>query len=185
MRKSEHIFGKYFCGNEISKYGRENGYVDYATLSKSFDAVLCNNIFQTFPEELEQVNGIIDNSEEIEELENKIEELNDRVDDIRATDYEDENIKADLLEDLTEKINILETEKEELEEQEYNYPEVFQWYIISDNGANILKDYTNELVYYCETLDVYVWGVTHYGTSWDCVLTDIPCEKVKKEGEKA
>ena len=28
-------FGKYFCGNEISKYGREHGYVDYATLAKS------------------------------------------------------------------------------------------------------------------------------------------------------
>lgn len=177
MRKSEHVFGKYFCGNEISAYGRQNGYVDYATLAKSFNAVLCNDIFQAFPEELEQVNGIIDNSEEIEELENKIEEMNSRVDDIRATDYEDENIKEDLLEDLTEKIRILETEKEELEEQELNYPEVFQWYIISDGGADILKDYTNEIVYYCETLGVYVWGVTHYGTSWDYVLTDIKCEK--------
>lgn len=182
MRKSEHIFKDYFCGNKISEYGRQYGYVDYATLAKSFDAVLCNNIFEAFLEELEQVNGIIDNSEEIEELENKIEEMNTRVDDIRATDYEDENIKEDLLEDLTEKIRILETEKEELEREEYEYPEIFQYFIISDNGANILKDYTDEIVYYCETLDVYVWGVTHYGTSWDYVLTDIPCEK---EGEKA
>lgn len=168
MRKSEHVFGKYFCGNEISKYGRENGYIDYATLAKSFDAVLCNNIFQAVPEELEQVNGIIDNSEEIEELREKIEELEDAITDDTTTEQDEQTSAA---------IRELEEQIEELEEQEYSYPEVFQWYIISDNGADILKDYTNELVYYCETLDVYVWGVTHYGTAWDYVLTDIPCEK--------
>lgn len=168
MKKSEHIFGKYFCGNEISKYGRGNGYIDYATLAKSFDAVLCNNIFEAFPEELEQVNGFIDNSEEIEELREKIEELEDAITDDTTAEQDEQTSAA--IRELKEQI-------EELEEQEYNYPEVFQWYIISDGGANILKDYTNELVYYCETLEVYIWGVTHYGTSWDYVLTDIKCEK--------
>ena len=24
-----------------------------------------------------------------------------------------------------------------------------------------------------ETLDLYIWGVTHYGTGWDYVLTNI------------
>lgn len=175
MRKSEHIFKDYFCGNKISAYGRQYGYVDYATLAKSFDAVLCNNIFETFPEELEQVNGFIDNSEEIEELENKIEEFEDAISE--AYDEMTPDNFNTFEHETREKIIELEAEKEELEEQEYNYPEVFQWYIISDNGADILKDYTNELVYYCETLDVYVWGVTHYGTAWDYVLTDIPCEK--------
>lgn len=60
------------------------------------------------------------------------------------------------------------------------YREVFQWYIISDSGAEILKDYTNEILYYSESLDMYLWGVTHYGTSWDYVLTDIPCEQVNE-----
>ena len=53
--------------------------------------------------------------------------------------------------------------------------EVFQWFIVSDNGAEIIKDYTNEILYYHEELDIYLWGVTHYGTSWDYVLMDIPC----------
>lgn len=175
MTKSEHVFGKYFCGNEISKYGRENGYVDYATLAKSFDAVLCNNIFQAFPEEIEQVNGFINNSEEIEEIENKIEELEDAIKD--AFDIMTPDNFNIFEHETREKIAELEAEKEELEEQENEYPEIFQYFIISDNGADILKDYTNEIVYYCETLDVYIWGVTHYGTSWDYVLTDIPCEK--------
>jgi hypothetical protein len=53
------------------------------------------------------------------------------------------------------------------------YREVYQYYIISDQGARILKDYTNELIWYNGELDLYVWGVTHWGTSWDYVLTDI------------
>ena len=51
----------------------------------------------------------------------------------------------------------------------------FQYFIISAEGAVILEEYTNEIVYYNSNLDLYVWGVTHYGTSWDYVLTDIEC----------
>ena len=180
MKKDGTVFGKYFCGNKISDYGLKYGRVDYATLAKSFDAVLCNDIISAFPEELEQVNGFIDNSEEIEELEEKIEELQEQVKDIIITDYENEYIKSDLIEELTQKIGILEDEKFDLEQEQddYNYSEIYQWYIISDSGAHLLEDYTNELLYYCDTLGVYIWGVTHYGTSWDYVLTDIKCEKV-------
>lgn len=62
------------------------------------------------------------------------------------------------------------------DEETEDYEEIFQYYIISDNGAGILKEYTNEIVYYNNDLDMYVWGVTHYGTSWDYVLTDIKIE---------
>lgn len=50
---------------------------------------------------------------------------------------------------------------------------VFQDYIISEYGYEFLKEYTDEIVFYNEKLYIYVWGVTHYGTSWDYVLTDI------------
>ena len=53
--------------------------------------------------------------------------------------------------------------------------EIFQWFIVSDNGAQMIQDYTDEILYYHEDLDVYLWGVTHWGTSWDYVLMDIPC----------
>ena len=52
--------------------------------------------------------------------------------------------------------------------------EIFQFYIVDDNGAEILQE-INEIVFYNSALDVYLWGVTHWGTSWDYVLTDIPC----------
>jgi hypothetical protein len=59
------------------------------------------------------------------------------------------------------------------EENEEGWYEVYQYYIISDYGFRILEDYTDEIVYYHQDLDMYVWGITHFGTSWDYVLTDI------------
>ena len=53
--------------------------------------------------------------------------------------------------------------------------EVFQWFIVSDSGAQMIQNYTDEILYYHEELDIYLWGVTHWGTSWDYVLMDIPC----------
>ena len=50
---------------------------------------------------------------------------------------------------------------------------VFQDYIISEYGYKFLAEHTDEMVFYNEKLDMYVWGVTHFGTSWDYVLTDI------------
>ena len=46
-------------------------------------------------------------------------------------------------------------------------------YIISEYGYKILEEYTDEVVFYNENLDVYVWAVDHYGTDWRYVLTDI------------
>lgn len=61
-----------------------------------------------------------------------------------------------------------------LEENEYgDYLEVYQYYIISDQGAKFLEEYTDEIVYYHNDLDMYIWGITHFGTSWDYVLTDL------------
>lgn len=60
----------------------------------------------------------------------------------------------------------------ELDEYD-EYYEIYQYYIISEAGYRFLEDYTDEIVYYNEQLDMYVWAVTHFGTSWDYVLTDI------------
>ena len=116
------VSGKWFYGNEISEYGQENGYVDYSTLAKAFDAVLNNDI--------------ISNTYDIGYWEC-----------VSGNDYEEETDE---------------------------YAEIFQYYIVSDHGAEILQE-AGEIVYYNEKLDMYVWGVTHYGTAWSNVLTDIKC----------
>ena len=118
------MFKKYFYGNEISEYGRKNGFVDYRTLAKSFDAVLNNDII------------------------NKTSEIG-YWDVINGSEYDEETD---------------------------SYADIFQYYIISAQGAEILQRETKEIVFYNEELDMYVWGVTHFGTAWDYVLTDIECE---------
>lgn len=37
----------------------------------------------------------------------------------------------------------------------------------------MIKQYTEDPLFYNETLDMYVWGITHYGTAWGYVLTDV------------
>ena len=64
----------------------------------------------------------------------------------------------------------------EYDEETDSYVDIFQYYIISSQGAEILQQETEEIVFYNEELDMYVWGVTHFGTAWDYVLTDIQCE---------
>jgi len=126
------VYNDSFHGNKISNYGLQNGYIDYATLAKSFDAVLNNDIISKTQEIgcWECVNG----SEYYE--------------------IEDEN-------------GIISDE----------FYEIYQYYIISQFGFETLQRLTDEIVFYNEELDMYVWGVTHYGTSWDYVLTDIAIKK--------
>ena len=52
------------------------------------------------------------------------------------------------------------------------YEEIYQYYIINDDLAKRLQG-INEVVYYHNKLDIYVLGVTHFGTSWDYVLTNL------------
>lgn len=162
-------FTTHFFGNEISEYGRQNGRVDYRTFAKAFDAVLNNDIMSKTADigYWEQESGFVDNSEEIEELQEQIDELCELIT-MESTEEADA--------ETFEKIDELQRQLDELESEQDEQPEIYQWYIIDDNGAEICKEF-NEVVYYNEELDIYLWGVDHYGTSWDYVLTDIPCEK--------
>lgn len=56
---------------------------------------------------------------------------------------------------------------------DYDYKEIYQEYIITESGAEYLKDNTNEIIFYNDKLDLYLWGITHFGTSWDGVYTEI------------
>lgn len=118
MTKYVHKNRDYFNGQEISEYGKANGYVDYNALAKGFSHILNNTV----------INAV------------------DDWDIINGGDYDEETDE---------------------------FKEFFQYYIISTNGAQVLQDCTDETVYYSGTLDMYIWAVDHYGTSWDYVLTDI------------
>lgn len=170
------VHGKYFYGNEISEYGQKNGYVDYRTLVKAFDAVLNNDIIQKTYDigYWEQESGFIDNTEEIAELQEEIDNIMYDISEMIDADESFEDSKKHLA--MVNQTEELQDKIDELEEEQENSlnTECYQYYIVSDNGAEILKE-INEIVYYNEELDMYVWGVTHWGTSWDYVLTDIKC----------
>ena len=69
-----------------------------------------------------------------------------------------------------------ELECGEEEDEDGNYRDIYQYYIITVYGAQFLKESTDEIVYYNEELDMYLWGITHFGTAWDYVLTDLKLE---------
>ena len=174
----------YFYGHEISDYGVENGYVDYRTLASCFDCILNNDIMQKTYDigYWEQIHGFIDNSEKIQENENKINSLED-VKDWLKDKYEtatNKNLIDKLIDRADNKQNELQDDNNELEREQDEQPEIFQYYIIDDNGADILKRETNEILFYNDELDMYIWGVTHWGTSWDYVLTDINIAQFEK-----
>ena len=171
MSKTNKLAGTYFCGNKASDYAIENGYLDYATFSKAFDAVLNNDIIaktQTIGF-WNQENGIIDNYETIEELEEKLSDLDNELL-LMLDDEETEEINR-----INSEIDKVQERIEELKEEEENSfdQEIYQYFIVSDYGAEIIQEYTNDPLFYNEELDMYVWGITHWGTSWDYVLTDI------------
>lgn len=64
-------------------------------------------------------------------------------------------------------------------EEEDTDEDIYQYYIIDDSTAERLIEYTDKIIFYHNRLDIYVLGVTHFGTSWSYVLTDIKLERVE------
>lgn len=110
--------GKVF-GIEVSKYGREKGYLDFRTLAQMLDDCILNNS-------------------------------------IREETMNDWEIVAGSFDEM-----------------------VMQDFIISKYGYELLKEYTDELVFYNEKLDVYIWAVTRWGTSWEYELTHTRLEEAE------
>ena len=95
---------KFFYGHEVSPYGVENGRVDYRTFASCFDAILNNGIIEATADigYWEQVSGIIDNSEYIDELSEQIDELTDLIT-YDSTEEQDEETSRKI-DDIRDKI---------------------------------------------------------------------------------
>jgi hypothetical protein len=66
------------------------------------------------------------------------------------------------------------------DEENDEYLDIYQYFIVdfSSYTYSLFKKYKEQLgkefvLYYINELDIYVLGVTHFGTGWDYVLTDI------------
>lgn len=115
LQREVKIYNGRLFGQNVSKYGVEQGYLDYSTLARIVgDRVLNNNI-------------------------------------MAYTGYDDWDLMMG----------------------DYD-SEIYQYYIITESGYQILSWLTpDENVFYHDELDMFVWGITHFGTSWDYVLTDL------------
>ena len=78
---------------------------------------------------------------------------------------------------------------EEYDEETGEYIEIYQYYIVNVDTWRLeeYKKYLQETnissdinLWYDNELDVYILGVSHYGTSWDYVPTEI---KIKQNEE--
>lgn len=178
------VKSEYFHGHKVSDYGIQNGYVDYATLAKCGDIVLCNDIEKLFYGTLNGeyvepivVNGYDEYDEYIAELQEEIEELLQREEDLETSIEGLENSsKIEEVEllicNLDDEICSIQAHIDDLE-YEQNEKDIFQYFIISKSFAELLKEWTYEIIFYIEHLDLYIWGITHKGTPWENVLTDI------------
>lgn len=135
MKKKEieiKLINNCFLGVPVPIESIKEGYIDYETLSKTFNCVLCNSI--TDIDEgivYEIVNGSI------------------------YYDYDEEDSDS----------------------YEHKEKEFYQFFIIDERGKDILQKYTDEIILYSNVLKAYFWGITHFGTNWDDIYTDI---KIKK-----
>lgn len=66
------------------------------------------------------------------------------------------------------------------DEENDEYIDVYQYFIVDFPGYiySLFEQYKEQLgkefiLYYIEELGIYILGVTHFGTGWDYVLTDI------------
>jgi len=93
----------------------------------------------------------------------------------------DEENRAEALKEIEESQDGSEKAKltEELEDLEHtNIMDlcegcIYQTYAITPEGARFLFNHTTEIISYSEKLGLYLWHITHWGTSWSGVYTTL------------
>lgn len=64
-------------------------------------------------------------------------------------------------------------EYERNEDDEDEYPEIYQWFIVEPDDYWFEQYKNNFVITYSDKLNVWILCVTHFGTSWDYVATDV------------
>ena len=99
----------------------------------------------------------------------------------REKGYLDYRTLANILEDLVPNNLIRDKTLRDWEIVSGTFKEaVMQDFIITKYGYEMLEKYTDELVFYNENLDMYIWAATRLDHGWAYVLTDI---KLREVGE--
>ena len=152
-----------FHGVEISSYGVSNGYVDYRTMAEVVNPEPYD-IYAEDADDWELVNG---NDIYYYDSEGNI--YNDETSMERVRELQEMIDNAEKGQDVSQwekNIHLLSYEGEAVS--------IYDYYRVTEEGARILMEESDEIVYYSSDLDVYVWGICHCGIWWEHVLTTAP-----------
>lgn len=72
-----------------------------------------------------------------------------------------------------EELNELESNGIDTSDYEEVETEIYQYYIVTSYDAETIQIYTNDKLIYIPELDLNLWCIEHYGTSWDCVPIEL------------
>ena len=77
--------------------------------------------------------------------------------------------------DEVEKAKLMEEFESDKENGEFSHDlydsEIYQTFAITPEGARLLFNHTDQLISYSETLDLFFWHISHWGTGWTHVFT--------------
>ena len=162
-----------FWGRKLNEEEIKAHRLSYATMSAQFDAVLCNNIVDVDEYIFNNVESgdfrsyyIRGEEVDAETYETEREKIEEVIAELEGETYETEEQETIIQNHIKELENELENDFEEFED------DIFQYFIVEANALWVLKR-AHELVLYSDKLDVYIWCVKHWGTSWDYVLTSL------------
>ena len=153
-------------------YENQNKLLSLSNILRYHDVnmVLCNDILDVDDEmELQNMDYLVDTDDVktwISEYTNDdflmdFFDYDDNKHDIdNLTDDDLQLVKDDYLMDIIDDLDL------------YNYyDDIYQYYIIDDYSSDLFIKLQYP-VFYSNALNVYVVGITHYGTSWSYILTN-------------
>ena len=155
-----------------NNYENQNKLLSLSNVLRYHDVnmVLCNDILDVdYEMELQNMDYLVDTDDVktwISEYTNDdflmdFFDYDDNKHDIdNLTDDDLQLVKDDYLMDIIDDLNL------------YNYyDDIYQYYIIDDYSSDLFIKLQYP-VFYSNALNVYVVGITHYGTPWNCILTN-------------
>ena len=77
---------------------------------------------------------------------------------------------------MREKLDAIDAENEAGEDDDHASVidmEIYQSYVVTENGARYLINHTAELISYSEKLELWFWHIGHWGTGWNGVYTTV------------
>lgn len=185
---NQKIFRKEFYLNEYELKEKRLSLTNFL-LYYDIDFILNNDIVKHFELEFLNYNDFVIDKDYLEK-ELSIEDILIFIQNNNSIDFENylnysfdfDLITYDLLKDMINNydfdldyfLNDLELELKDyfdLNYDPYFDLDIFQYYIIKENDKELFEKYTDYPIFYCNDLDLYLIGITHYNMGFNLIFT--------------